>query len=49
MKFSDLPNTRKVFEIKAAKKGFTDFGRRGDFYNLTELNSMWEGYKLAVD
>lgn len=49
MTFSALANTRKMFELKAAKKGFTDFGRRGDYYNVTELNIMWEGYKLAVD
>lgn len=49
MRFVDLENARKAFEQKAAKKGFTDFGRRGMYYNVTELNTMWEGYLLAVE
>lgn len=49
MSFKDVENARKAFEAKAAKKGFTDFGRRGMYYNVTELNTMWEGYLLAVE
>lgn len=38
---------RQKFESLARNKGYTNFQRRGDFYSLSELNTLWDGFMLA--